>query len=230
VTRTRATPRISITKVAEYLVATAGRRQTILRDQKYPPAFKAGRFRDAYLALGDILVAGSGVRGIDAQIAEWRSRVPSKRFQAECLANCIDALTAFKAFVARGDFAGMTFVPGVTGAYRELGGVDLSARPEVLIGGGSPGAMKIYLGKTSPLTEDVRGRPGSSSYAATALNLWAEKTFSSALPERSIVVDVFAGKIFRAPKSQRNRRADILAACQEIAVMWNSVRPQSRAA
>lgn len=228
-TRNRSNPRISITKVAEYMVATPGRRATILRDQKYPPAFKASRFRDAYTALSEILVDGGGVRAIDTQIAAWRSRTPTKRFQAECLSNCIDALTAFRALMVRGEFDGMSFLPGMTEAYAELGGVDLSVRPEVVISGRTPGAMKIYLGKTSPLTEDVRNRPGSSSYATTALNYWAEGAFRSAPPELSLVVDVFAGKVHRAPARQRNRRNDLLAACQEIAVVWGSIAPPSSA-
>lgn len=228
-TRDRSTPRISITKAAEYMVATPGRRATILRDQKFPPAFKASRFRDAYSAISDILVNGGDVGAFDAQIAAWRSRNPTKRFQAECLSNCIDALTAFKVLVQRGEFRGMTFLPGMTEAYVEVGGVDLSVRPEVVLGGKTPGAMKIYLGKTSPLTDDARGRPGSSSYATTALNCWAEGTFHSAPPELSLVVDVFAGKVHRAPARQRNRRNDLLAACQEIAVVWDSIRPPSSA-
>lgn len=227
--RNRSTPRISITKVAEYMVAPPSRRATILRDQKFPPAFKASRFRDAYVALSEILTTGGGVRALDGQIAEWRSRTPAKRFQAECLSNCIDALTAFKALMMRGEFDDMSFLPGMAEAYVEVGGVDLSVRPEVVIGGETPGAMKIYLGKTSPLTDDARGRPGSSSYATTALNLWAEGAFRSAPPEMSLVVDVFAGKVHRAPARQRVRRNDLLAACREIAVMWDSILLPSRA-
>lgn len=229
-TRTRSNPRISISKVAEYLVAPAGRRATILRDQKFPPAFKASRFRDAYVALADILVRRGGVHAIDAQIAAWRSHWPSKKFQAECLQNCIDALTAFRALMIRGEFDGMMFLPGMTAAYVELGGVDLSVRPEVVIGGATPGAMKLYLGKSAPLTADTRGRPGSSSYATTALNLWAEGAFRSAPPEGSIVVDVFAGRVHRAPTRQHNRRNDLRAACQEIAVMWDSILPSTATA
>jgi len=228
-TRVRSNPRISIAKVAEYMVASAGRRHTILRDQKFPPAFKASRFRDAYAALSEILVAGGGVRAIDAQIAEWRSRTPATRFEAECLANCIDALIAFKALIARGEFAGMSFLPGTREAYVEVAGVDLSVRPDVMVAGATAGTMKIYLGKTSPLTEDVPGRPGSSSYAATALNLWAETTFGSAPPAQSIVVDVFAGRVYRAPARQQRRRQDLLAACQEIAVMWRAIVSPSSA-
>ena len=74
----------------------------------------------------------------------------------------------------------------MTEAYVEHGGVDLSVRPEVVIGGKTPGAMKLYLGKTSPLTDDARDRPGSSSYATTALNLWAEQAFRSAPPSSAL--------------------------------------------
>ena len=65
-------PRISIAKADEYIVASPGSRATILHDQKFPPAFKANRFRDAYVALSEILVDG-GVHSLDGRIAEWRS-------------------------------------------------------------------------------------------------------------------------------------------------------------
>jgi len=71
--RNRPNPRISITKLAEYMVATPSRRRSILRDQRYPPAFKAAKFRAAYAAIADVLVRGGDPHLIDAQIAAWRA-------------------------------------------------------------------------------------------------------------------------------------------------------------
>jgi hypothetical protein len=222
--RDRQTPRISITKLAEYMVASPSRRRSILRDQRYPSAFIAAKFREAYAAISDVLVRGGDPRMIDAQIATWRSQTPTSTFNAECLALCIDALTAFKALMAKGAFQGLSFTNGITEAYLELGGVQLSARPEALIEGPEIGAVKIYLSKTVPLTKEEKNRPGSGSFAAAALHLWAEQHFGSARPDRCLVVDVFAGEVYVASAHNVKKRANLTAACEEIAAVWGAIK------
>lgn len=165
-------------------------------------------------------VRGGDPELVDAQIAVWRKQTPAKEFQAECLALCIDALAAFKKLLLMGAFKKLTFTPGLSEAYVELGGVSLSVRPDVLIGGPEIGAVKIYLSKTNPLTQDARGKPGTASYAAAVLHLWAEKEFGGAPPERCLVVDVFAGEVYKASSRNATRRKHMLAACQEIVAVW----------
>lgn len=219
--RDRSDPRMSITKFAEYLVTpTPGRRQSILTDQRFPPAFKAAKFRAAYAAIADVLVRGGDPELVDAQIAVWRKQTPAKEFQAECLALCIDALAAFKKLLLKGAFKKLTLTPGLSEAYVDLGGVSLSVRPDVLIGGPEIGAVKICLSKTNPLTQDARGKPGSASYAAAVLHFWAEKEFGGAPPERCLVVDVFAGEVYKASSRNATRRKHMLAACHEIVAVW----------
>jgi hypothetical protein len=221
---------MSVTKLGEYVTAGPGRRRTIVRDQKHPPAFKAAKFREAYPAISAILVGGCAVDAIDKQIAVWRKRTPSTKFQVECVELCIDALTAFKALVTEGKFQGLSFVVAPPDAYVEIGGVEVSIRPEVLISGPEIGAVKIYLGKTTPLVKDVKGRPGSASYVATALHLWAEDTFGSAPADRCLVVDVFAKEVYAAPMRNITRRSDLTAACEEIASVWSAIKAPAAAA
>jgi len=223
--RDRLNPRISITKFAEYLVTiTSGRRRSILTDQRFPPAFKATKFRAAYAPITDILVRGGDPDLVDDQIAVWRRQKPKSKFQAECLALCIDGLAAFKAILRGGSLKNLTFAPGIVDAHVELGGVKISVRPEALIGGPEIGAVKIYLSKTNPLTKDGQGKLGSASFAAAALHLWAEETFGSALAERCLIVDVFAGEVYKAPSRNATRRKHMLAACEEIAAVWSSLK------
>jgi hypothetical protein len=216
--RTRPNPRISITKLAEYMVANPARRRSIVRDQKYPPTFKAAKFRDAYRAITEVLLSGGGASEVDVHIAALEKSAPKNPFGAECRRLCIDALVAFKKFSLKGAFNGFAFAPGMTKAYVELGGVDVSARPDVLITGS--GALKIYLAKTTPLTKDMRSKPGSASYAPAALHLWAETAFGTASHEQCLVADVFAGEVYDAPARHSTRRHDLEAACEEIAARW----------
>jgi len=222
--RDRSDPRISITKFAEYLVTTAsGRRRSILTDQRFPPAFKATKFRAAYGAITNILVRGGDPDLVDEQVAAWRGQAPKSRFQAECLALCFDGLMAFQAILRGGALAHLTFAPGLADARVELGGVAISVRPEVLVAGPEAGAVKFYLSKTNPLTKDERGRLGSAGFAAAALHLWADEAFGGAAPERCLVVDVFAGEVYEAPVRNATRRRHMLAACEEIAAVWPSL-------
>jgi hypothetical protein len=228
--RDRERPRISITKLAEYLDRpTPMRRNSILVDQRFPRAFKAAKFRDAFPVIVDVLVRGGDLDLLDRQIAAWRKQTPTSEFKAECLALCIDALAAFKKLVEHGALRAFSFAPGLSDASLELGGVELSVRPEALIAGPEVGAVKIYLAKTNPLTKDGTGRLGSASFAAAALHLWAEKTFGNVAPERCLVVDVFAGEVYEAPRRHTTRRKHMLIACEEIAAVWPSLKRPPRA-
>lgn len=224
--RNRNTPRNSITKQAEYTVCTsAARRRAILRDQKWPKPFIAANYREAYAAFADVLIQGGGVRQLDAVVAEWRARcrAPRHDFEADCLALCIDAAAAFRPLLADGTFDDLDFQPGMTEAYLDIAGVKLSVRPDALIVGRRIGAVKLYLAKSSPLTEDEERQRGSAPYAATLLHQWAQENFDNVAASRCLVVDVFAQRAYEAPTRYVQRRADILAACQEIALVWPSI-------
>lgn len=42
-------------------------------------------------------------------------------------------------------------------------------------------------------------------------------------PAHCVVIDVFGGTITRAPRAKARRRADIAAACREIALGWEGL-------
>jgi hypothetical protein len=228
--RDRLRPRISITKFAEYLDRpTPVRRNAILVDQRFPRAIKAAKFRAAFPVIVDALLRGGDLDLIDRQIAIWRKQAPTSGFKAECLTLCIDALAAFKKIVERGDLGAFSFAPGLREASFELGGVELSVRPEALVAGPEIGAVKVYLAKTTPLTKDGPGRLGSAGFAAAALHLWAERTFGTVEPRRCLVIDVFDGEVYDAPRRHATRRKHMVIACEEIAAVWPSLKPPSSA-
>lgn len=221
--RHRNDPRTSLSKLGEYLVASAGRRRTIIQDQKNPKAFIAASYREAYGPLAACLVAGGDPRYLDKQLRTWRTRVPKTDFEARCLPLCIEAVVAFQALLATGRLAHLTFATGIDEASLMIGGVKVSISPDVLVAGPEAGAAKIYLSKTGPLTKDVSKRPGSSSYAATTLHQWVEQELGGGDPQRCLVIDVFAGEVYLAPRSSVQRRRDIESACREIAAVWATI-------
>lgn len=219
--RNRAHPRISITKLAEYLVATAGRRHSILVDQKFPAAFKAAKWTEAYPATADVLAHGGDAKLAARYINDWGSRAPATELEAQQLALWRDAMLTFQSYA--GDLElDYPYAPGLAAAYVSLGGVELSIRPDLLITGHEPGAVKLYFGKSSPLTKNAGGRIGSGTYAAALLHLWAERELGASA-DRCFVLDVLSGELFTAPGKFSQRRKDALAACREIAVMWRVI-------
>ncbi|MCE9580087.1 MAG: hypothetical protein K8W52_43630 [Deltaproteobacteria bacterium] len=222
-TRTRNDPRISICTLAEYAIASPARRRSILRDQRYPSAFIAAPFRDAYAAATDVLLHDCDLRLIDEYLSEWRSRKPRTRFTDKASRLCVEAMTAFRALVATGTFDGMRFLPGRREAYVPFAGVEVSVRPDALIAGAKPGAVKLYIGKSVPLAEDAKHKFGSASYAGTLLHCWLESLFIDAAADDCLIVDVFARRVYRAPGRYVTRRRDLEAACQEIAAVWSAI-------
>lgn len=223
--RERLSPRISMSKLAEYMVATAARRRTIIRDQKFPKPFKAAQYTEAYAAIGDFFAGGLDARILQRSIAAWSSRVPSTDFEEQNLSLWCEAATAMLDLAGEYDFTDFKYsAMNLTSEVQlDLSGVPVSIRPEVLVTEPGPGAVKIYLGKTFSLTADEKRRPGSGGYAATMLHQWLEERHATINPRHCLVVDVFNGVVFEAPRSFLRRREDLAAACEEIAERWTSI-------
>lgn len=217
-------PRISLTKLAEYDVASPERRRGLLTDQKYPPTVQVASYTIALNEICDILIRGGRIADVDLSTHRLRSRTPRTDFERDQIRLALDALLAFRLILVNELIGDFSFTPGRQGAYLHIEGVDVSIRPDLFITGTGPGAAKIYLCKTIPLTKDEKGRPGSASYAGTLLHYWMESEAQNASPSDCIVVDVFAHAVYHAPKNYKRRRNSIIASCQEINARWPSIK------
>lgn len=221
-------PRFSLSKLAEYAVASAARRRTLLQDQRYPPPFKAATYSEAYEAIADALVSGDTAL-LDERIEEWSRRIPTSPFQATSYRLWCESAVAFKKLFAGGALAGLAFEGGSREEYVDIGGVKVSVRPDAIVTAPAGGALKIYLSKGGPLTADDGARTGSASYAAALLHQWVGTWLGDASPKGCLVVDVFAGTVHRAPTHFVRRRKDLAASCDEIAKLWPSIEKPSGA-
>jgi hypothetical protein len=104
-------------------------------------------------------------------------------------------------------------------------GVDISVAPSLILRGGGVeeprvGAVKLYLVKTNPL--DKR----SGEYAATILRVFLESRLegSPLAVDRELcqVADVFASRVFAAPRAYKRRMEDVAVACDSIRRLWAS--------
>ena len=221
----RPEPRISLNKLGEYLVATPRRRRRIIIEQKRPPEFHTAQYTEAQDAIASFLAnGGNDDDTIRQALRRLAASTPRTDWDAQRIQLCVEALEAFMDFQDFPFLDGMAISPGASDpAKLQVAGVAVSVRPEVLLRrngrSGSPelGAVKLYIGKTIPLD------PQSGAYVATTLHQYVDEVLKpqrAAVRPNCVVLDVFAGEIYDAPRTFQRRREDIEAACQEIARAW----------
>ena len=220
----RNAPRITLNALAEYMTASASRRRTILAEQRDPKAFRVAYYAEAEAAIVSALSDGRSVDALD----EGRKRVlalpVSKEWDASRRQTQLEALEAARSFLRTDEAAKL---PTLALNHRKsqtlpVGRVAISVRPELFISSASGtvvGALKLFFSKTTAMAEE-RAR-----YAGALLHLYTEVALAAgpnADCSNCFVVDVFAKKVFTAPRTFRRRRLDINAACEEIAAGWST--------
>lgn len=220
----RELPRISVNKLGEYMTATPSRRRQIVRDQQRPKGFLVPRYNDALAAVTNYLTAPQRDESVLVREMERLASAPSQStWDEQRHASCRDAIEAFLDIADQlpreVELRPGSGRPPVV-VYKD---VSVSVRPELIAHGrdrdGNPtvGAIKFYFSKTGPLSKEAGG------YIATALADFTDQFLAlEAAPnyKHCLVVDVFARKIFTAPRSRARRRQDIAAACEEIGRAW----------
>lgn len=219
-------PRMSINALSQYLAATAARRERILHEQKYPPVFRARWYEHASRAIlrylldpdhdPDFLnVAEQRIRALPAEDKNTRQKVRDNAdaiaaFRACCTNIAFDALTA-----SRGPEQGNSVVEGVT----------ISVRPEVVLAGqyrnsNCVGGIKIYLSKNDRLGDEGAATIGSMVHLFMEHVAPADHNCNL---RHCTVIDVFDRNCTAAPRAVNRRRAEIQAACREIAQRWPTI-------
>ncbi len=218
----RLTPRISVNKLAEYMVATPARRRGIIRDQKQPRDIIVARYSEVYAAVVDCLVHGNDVSRVYGRLEKLFNAVPRSTWDAQDKQLSAEALESFLSFVDDFDASAFTARPAAENApHMKLAGVDVSVKPDLLLysGGDLAGAAKVYVSKLLPFDDK------SGAYASVALHQYLQGVLSAqrSTPANCWVIDVFARNLYFAPRAYKKKRADLEAACEEIAQRWDAV-------
>jgi len=209
------------------------RQRTIVQNAKRPKPFITniyGPARDAIIEhllagkLGDTTGLNNVVAAIQALPGAPGTAERDRRCCIEAIGHYIEMLeTVLPAEVPH--LQDYDLSKGPTSALIELGGIQVSVRPELTLTHqkGSrrrAGAIKLYLGKNHPLDED------SGTALACVLRHWVDGATSPGLPvapDRCHVIDVFAERVYTAPRAWKNRMKNVAAACDEIALKWPTV-------
>ncbi|MCA9546160.1 MAG: hypothetical protein KC613_17265 [Myxococcales bacterium] len=220
----RSTPRLSLTKLAEYLGATPRRRRRIVADQKFPRPFAAARYGRARAALVEHLTGALDEAGLVQQVTAISAREDGTPWQLQDDLGCIEAMLAWLEVPvpSAGCRDDVTLRAAAQAPPRlVLGGLEVSVAPELLVGGKDRqgqavrGAVKLYFSKHHPLG------PVGGPAAATALHAWVGAVLNGEPTARWCrVVDVFAGQVWLAPPHRARRLANLELAAEEIAQRW----------
>ena len=224
--RVRREPRMALNALAQYMLASAGQRETILREQKYPSDFRVIYYDEANRAILRFLLDPDRDPEILRQ-AEQRIRAVTgvDRNEAQRLNANADAVAAFTACYQEITFDELVATRGPQDSSILIEGVTVNVRPEVLLTGqyrssASSGAVKIYLSRNSALGEE------GAAAAGAVVHMYIEGRAPTAhvcLPRHCTVVDVFGRACYAAPRAVTRRRNEIQAACREIAQRWPTI-------
>ena len=218
---------MSVNKLGEYMVASPSRRERIIADQKNPQPVRTNVYDEAQKIATRFIVSGDKNGDyLDREIERLSGDDSGSTWQTQSNMLCADAIAAFKEIVDAFASDGLTLQYGDLSASKlHIGGIEVSVRPEVVVtranrfGDQCVGAVKLHFPKTHHL-----GKKGGEYVASTVHQFVTEHPPTPGKPDFGLcyVMDVSACDVFTAPRAYKRRRADIAAACREIARAWDA--------
>ena len=227
-------PRISANQLAEYLLASPARRQTILRNARYAPTFLVIRYTAAKEAISRFLADDVSNKRILAEAVvglksiDDRDHTPNKKNDTQL---CIEAIEMFSTISDNKELSSITFRP-VTNRLPNLSisGVDVSISPNLASyrpkGEGQLVGAVIY--QTSKAVAAANWRAEHSRNVSTLLWMLAERHMTKlGEPDRRLclTLDIFGKTITPAPANYKRKLNDLEAACAEISALWDRILP-----
>jgi len=225
--RVQTQPRVSAHKLGLYTVADARERRAIVKDQMRPREYAQLRYAEAREAMIDHLM-DEEADGTDLfMFMEYMgSGYMGSRFATQNAALCIESLGCFLQHRDPSLFKDMVRERGRDDAPPMLvDGVLVDVQPDLVLRGenrnGKPivGGIKLHLSKHQPL-EDAG--LNMATLLSSYLTQRVARPGEAVSPRRCVVWDVFAQKMYCAPRSTANRMRVMEACCEEISFRWRA--------
>lgn len=131
------TPRISVNKLAEYVVSKGGRQRQILRDQKFPQDFKGMYYKEASEAIAACLVSSLEDMSALERAQSVLEQTTSEKIGTQRRINSnIDALETFESMLGMIDLGTATPEMGEHAPEKlKIHNVEISVRPDIILRG-----------------------------------------------------------------------------------------------
>ncbi len=221
------TPKMTVNKLGEYIVANPKRQRRILEQLKYPQENKFGPMahQEAREAIKQYFVNNFDETYIHDCIAELHAKTATNDFQQALIDSSIEGLQ----FVLESETINENLEYELySGANPKLNinGVEISVYPDLIVrskvrGKEYYGALKLHLSKNSALTEE-----GNKYIAAMLHKFGASHIESGTNPIRTenfISYDIFKDAFIECPRSIVTRMDHIEACCLNIVAIWASI-------
>ena len=220
-------PRISVNPLCEYVLATASKRNTIIKNCKIPPTFMIRYYNQAEDILAFYLSAmRDDLGGIAMEVSRLKNASYKDQNARKNGQTSADALESFLKYETEVNSLLSRYHLKMTLNAKNpkllIKGVEISLRPELAVydglGKSQIGFVKFYFSKSAPLSK-TKGE----LMACLVREFYSKITNQSFKSKDCMILDVYNGKIFTAPNAFLKRMADIECSCQEIADRWDRV-------
>lgn len=224
------TPQISANGLVEYCYATAVRRTTIIENAIRPKNFLLDtRYNDIERAVMDFIESrGKDDTRLLALDRAMLERAAQTSHEEQRLLTAHDAIELCRTLdLSKLPAGAVTCLPDKQPKY-ELEGTMVGVRPSNMVTVAqlgkrerAIGLVKPYICKTRPLSMET------ASLQGTLLLMYAREAYRSFGEPRSelcSIIDVFAQRMFSAPRNHLQRTKMLKAACREIADRWPIIR------
>ncbi|MES2268770.1 MAG: hypothetical protein V4520_18545 [Bacteroidota bacterium] len=221
-------PRISVNPLCEYVLSTtASKRNSIIKQCKTPVPYITKWYNQAEEILSFYLAQiRDEPKVIYTEAHRLKVKSTDDKMEKKYATASYEALNAYLSHElnVRERLSNYKLEMAVHDSKHKfiLKGVQISLRPELILrdldGKEQLGFVKFYFCKTEPLSKD------KGELMACLTKFYFEHEFGFKFTnENCIVLDVFNGQIFSAPKAFRRNISNIEASLVEIADRWDKV-------
>lgn len=215
-------PRLSVNKLAEYMIADPLRRRQIVKDAKHQKPFKTGLYNESRSAITQYLGSHCDENGVLATIENLQNKEIRSDWQKDDRDNSILSLEMMLD-TELPDLSDYDIQYNEENPLVRLAGLDISVFPAVILTHkktSKTGGIKVHISKGNELKEPAL------EYVSTMVKVFF---IESGIKENKIddnsciSIDVFRKAYKVAPKSYKRTLGKIEAACEEICMRWERI-------
>ncbi len=216
------TPRISVNKLAEYMIADPLRRRQIVKDQKNQEPVRTSPYSDARRFIKEFIGQHYNEGMLLSAIDTMEQKEVTGKWQ---ITNQKNSLLALNHVIETHlpDLEEYDITYNKENNLIRLSGLDISVYPDVLLSHkntGKKGGLKIHLSKDNELLDPAMGYVGTLvKYHFIQMGMDEKEIDDNAC----ISLDVFRRAYGVSPKAYKRTIGKVEAACEEICLRWERI-------